>query len=118
MSKSSRLGAKAVAILSLIADGHSYSQIIDGHPNISYLDIFRAAEEALRLNESESDYHDRLARIKSRYPRAYEKWADAEDDELRLLFNRGVSTSDAANHFGRQPSAISSRLNKLGLGRM
>ena len=115
MSKSSRLGAETVTVLSLIADGHSYNQIVDGHPNISYLDIFRAAEEALQLNESESDYQERLAKIKARYPRAYEKWAEAEDQELRLLFNRGVTAKDAAEHFGRQPSAISSRLNKLGL---
>jgi len=109
------LSPKSIAVLSLIADGHSYAQIVDGHPNISYLDIFHAAEEALRLNESESDYHRRMAEIKSKHPRAYEKWTDDEDDELRLLFRRGVSNSEAAKHFGRQPSAISSRLNKLGL---
>ncbi len=112
---SAKLSSKTIAVLSLIADGHSYSQIVDGHQDITYRDIFAAAEEALRLNESESDYLQRIAVIKSKYPRAYEKWSDDEDDELRMLFSRGVNNNEAAEHFGRQPSAIRSRLNKLGL---
>ncbi len=109
------LSPKSIAVLSLIADGHSYSQIVDGHPNISYLDIFRAAEEALRLNETDSDYQQRMSEIKAKHPRAYEKWSDEEDNELRTLFRRGVKSKEAAEHFGRQPSAITSRLSKLGL---
>lgn len=115
MVATGKLSSKTIAVLSLIADGHSYSQIVDGHPDLTYRDIFEAAEEALRLNESESDYHQRLAKIKAKYPRAYEKWTEAEDDELKAMFGRGVKNIDAAKHFQRQPSAISSRLNKLGL---
>lgn len=117
MANAKQLTSKSIAILSLIADGHSYAQIVDGHPDITYRDIFAAAEEALRLNETDSDYHQRMAVIKRKHPRAYEKWSDEEDDELRSLFKRGVGSSEAAEHFGRQPSAISSRLNKLGLTR-
>ncbi|HMT08899.1 MAG TPA: hypothetical protein PKA82_12915 [Pyrinomonadaceae bacterium] len=115
MANSSRLSPKAVAVLSLIADGHSYGQIVDGHPDITYRDIFAAADEALRMNESDSDYNQRMAKIRKRYPRAYEKWSAEEDNELRSLFDRGISDTEAAEHFGRQPSAISSRLIKLGL---
>lgn len=115
MGASGKLSPKTTAVLSLIADGHSYAQIVDGHPDITYRDIFDAAEEALRLNESESDYHQRLAKIKARYPRAYEKWTDDEDAELRAMFKNGANRSTAAAHFQRQPSAINSRLNKLGL---
>jgi len=112
---SGKLSPKSQAVLSLIADGHSYAQIVYGHPDITYRDIFAAAEEALRLNESDTDYHQRMAKIKKRYPRAYEKWSAEEDNELRSLFARGISNTDAAEHFRRQPSAINSRLSKLGL---
>lgn len=115
MAGNNCLSPKSSAILSLIADGHSYAQIVDGHPDISYLDIFHAAEEALRLSESDSDYHQRLAAIKKKHPRAYEKWSDSEDVELCSMFRLGVSIDEIAKRFERQPSAIGARLNKLGL---
>lgn len=110
-----RLSAKSETVLSLIADGHSYSQIVDSHPDLSYLDIFSAAEEALRLNESSTDHHDRMERIKQRYPRAYAKWDEQEDAELARMHHDGVSVIEIAKHLQRQPSAINSRMAKLGL---
>ena len=109
------LSVKAVAVLSLIAEGQSYAQIVDGHSGLTYLDIFHAAEEALRLNESESDYNQRLAAIKKKHPRAYEKWSDGEDNELKSMRAHGTSIEWLAAHFKRQPSAITSRLNKFSL---
>jgi hypothetical protein len=44
------LSEKSVTVLRLIARGHSYSQIVDGNRGITYLDVFKAAEEALRLH--------------------------------------------------------------------
>ena len=116
MAERKRLSEKSVAVLSLIADGHSYGQIVDGHPEITYLDIFTAAEEALRLNESQSDYQARMARIKTRYPQAYERWTDQEDEELSRIYGQGKAIAKIAERFQRQPSAIRSRLAKLGLG--
>lgn len=110
-----KLSAKSKAILSLIANGYSYSQIVDGGNGFRYPDIFAAAEEALRLNESSSDYAARVAKIKEQYPRAYERWDADEDDELTSLFHEGLSPLRIARHFGRQPSAIRSRLTKLNL---
>ncbi len=115
MPNSKRLSSKTTAVLSLIAEGHSYSQIVDGHPELSYLDIFHAAEEALALNESESDYQERLAKIKKQYPRAYEKWTESEDADFLRMRTGGSSVEQLARHFERQPSAIRSRLAKLGL---
>lgn len=110
-----QLSSKAIAVLTLIAEGQSYSQIVDGHPNITYLDIFHAAEEALRLNEPDPAYQARLAAIREKHPRAYEKWTDQEDAELRSLHEGGSSTNSMAAHFQRQPSAIESRLGKLDI---
>jgi len=115
MAKKNQLSAKSAAVLSLIAEGHSYSQVVDGHPDISYMDIFAAAEEALRLNESPSDYHQRMAEIKKRNPRAYERWDAAEDEELSGMHKEGRSVKEIAEHLGRQPSAIQSRISKLDL---
>ncbi|MCK4342688.1 MAG: hypothetical protein KAY37_13305 [Phycisphaerae bacterium] len=115
MTERKRLSEKSVMVLSLIADGHSYSQIVDGHAGISYLDIFAAAEEALQLSESQSDYHARMAEIKKRHPRAYEKWEAEEDERLTGLIRAGEPVMAIAQRFERQPSAIRSRLAKLNL---
>lgn len=113
MAHSGRLSEKSSAILSLIAEGCSYAQIVDGHQGFNYRDIFAAAEEALRLNESSSDYEQRMAAIKARHPRAYEKWSAEEDAELKSMSERGVGHDQMATHFKRQPSAIRSRLDKF-----
>lgn len=110
-----RLSSKSRAVLTLIADGLSYAQIVDGHPDLTYLDIFGAAEEALRLDEQESSYNERLAKIKEKYPRAYEKWTEAEEDELRRMQSSGKSLIEIAVALSRQPSAIRTRLERLGL---
>ena len=102
-------------MLGLIADGHSYGQIVDGHPDISYLDIFKAAEEALRLNESQPAYQDRMEEIKRQYPRAYERWEDEEDARLTAMHEQGRTTAEMAEQLERQSSAIRSRLAKLGM---
>jgi len=47
------------------------------------------------------------------YPRAYETWTVEEDRELLGLFQDGYPVDELAQHFGRQPGAIRSRLYKL-----
>ena len=56
-----------------------------------------------------------MERMRQQYSNAYEKWTDADDEQLiqgRLL---GHSVQELAEQFGRQPSAIESRLRKLAL---
>lgn len=53
--------------------------------------------------------------VRERHPRAYERWSSEEDNRLRSEFGRGRSVKELARLFRRQPSAIRSRLNKLGL---
>lgn len=110
-----KLSPKSLAVLSLIAEGHSYGQIVDSHPELTYLDIFQAAEEALRLSDSNSDYHERVSQIREKYRRAYEKWDPNEDARLRDLFSTETRIAELASLFERQPSAMRSRLRKLGL---
>src|SRR5437763_1517300 len=111
---SSQLSDKSKSILQLIAGGCDYGQIVQRHHDVSYNDIFAAANEALRAcGESSTPYDHEMAEIKAQYPRAYEKWSDAEDAELRSLSDSGSSEDAMAQHFKRQPSAIRSRLEKL-----
>ncbi len=94
----------------------SYSQIVDSHPTPTYLDIFRAAEEALELVDVTRPLtaQERTA-IRAEHPRAYEPWSEDEEGELKSLHDEGASISEIAEHLGRQPSAVESRLRKLGL---
>jgi hypothetical protein len=141
------LSPKTVAILRLIADGQSYTQIVDGHVDITYLDIFSAAGEALELGEMVSEERGPrtravppppardlppvptrpkrapipvnskviLARIKEKHPRAYQAWTADEDAQLVRLSRTGISLDGLARTFGRRPSAVRSRMTKLGL---
>jgi DNA-binding NarL/FixJ family response regulator len=109
------LSPKAVLVLTGIAEGRTYEQILATAPDLSYPDVFAAAREALELAASSrpKDYHARLRDIKSRHRRAYEPWSQAEDDELRSLVASGASVHDIAEDLQRQQGAIQSRLSKL-----
>ncbi len=107
---------RIIGILQLIAQGRSYEQIIAACPDLTYTDIFAAAAEAIRMvSESPNDHNARLDDIKREYPMAYEPWTSSEEDILRELRRDGLSTTQIARELERQPSAISSRLRKLGL---
>ncbi|MDS3861567.1 Holliday junction resolvase-like protein [Thermosynechococcaceae cyanobacterium BACA0444] len=56
-----------------------------------------------------------IAKIRQRYPRAYEPWEAQEDFQLGQRFQQGQSIQQLATQFQRQPSAIQSRLRKLKL---
>lgn len=79
-------------------------------------------DELLMLNERLIEFQVSLKirpysveEIRKRYPRAYEKWTDEENKDLENEFKKGRSVIKLAELFQRQPGAIRSRLNKLGL---
>ena len=53
---------------------------------------FRATQSKARIDE-----------IRKRYPRAYEKWTEDEDDSLRLFFNQGKDQKAIAEELQRKP---------------
>ncbi|MER7112794.1 hypothetical protein [Streptomyces sp. NPDC000229] len=54
--------------------------------------------------------------IRSKYPNAYQPWLPQDEERLLALYRGGTKDPAAlAAEFGRQPSAIRSRLAKLGL---
>lgn len=102
--KAPELTARSRRILSSIAEGRSYDQILGNDNALTYHDIFSAAAEALELAErsdSGSTYEERMIEIRKTYPRAYEKWSEEEDAQLTEL--HGASTGNT--EIGRSCSA-------------
>jgi hypothetical protein len=56
-----------------------------------------------------------LETVRQRYPRAYEKWTEDEDARLKVEYGKGLGIRLLSEMFQRQPSAIRSRLRKLGI---
>lgn len=61
-----------------------------------------------------SIYHERLKQIKISYSNAYDKWTEFDDELLKQEFANGTSVKALSKLFHRQPSAIRSRIRKLG----
>ena len=56
-----------------------------------------------------------IRQIREAHPRAYAPWSVAEEQKLTGLFKAGQSINDMASRLERRPSAIRSRLKRLGL---
>jgi hypothetical protein len=117
--KSSALSEKSRAILEAIATGHTFEQILVQDLAWTYHDIFQAAAEAIEAADQPrgtgKSYEDRMAEIRRAHPKAYLPWSAEEDARLSERFRSGASIKELAREFQRQPSAIRSRLPKLGL---
>ena len=70
------------------------------------------ATETVRKADFTAD--GKLDEIRRSYPRAYEPWTNQEEQELERLYNDGRDVEEIAAVLGRQPSAIRSRLNRIG----
>ena len=57
-----------------------------------------------------------LKNIREQFPNAYKLWTREDDRELCQLHQNGFGVAKLAERFGRQPSAIESRLQKLMRG--
>jgi predicted nucleic acid-binding protein len=56
-----------------------------------------------------------VERVRQQFPRAYEKWTPEEEERLRHEYQQRPSVRELALTYQRQPSAIRSRLQRLGL---
>jgi ATP-dependent DNA helicase RecQ len=95
--------------------GEAFLEVINGHDTRAGEDI--RPDEALPPSAVPSSANEeRLATIKQRHLRAYEKWTQEEDTDLLSMHAAGTPISQLATHFQRQPSAVRSRLAKLSPG--
>ena len=108
---SARVSDRTLLVLHSISQGRGYDQVLQDARCESYLDIFRAAEEAYQVlsGQKKGRYDD----IRKRHPRAYEPWSGHEEEALINALENGSRVSDIGRQLGRQPSAISSRIRKL-----
>ncbi len=112
--KQPRLSARTIAILEMIASGHSYEQIIVSVPGATYLSIFDAARNVLEIaREREGSAAARLEAVRRSHPRAYEPWTVEEESKLLRFHGEGLSLAEIAAKLQRQRSAIASRLARL-----
>ncbi len=111
-----QLSARSITILQMIAAAHSYEQILAQHPDLTYQDIFRAAEEALACAGAQPP-REKLtsAERRKRHPRAYEPWTPEEDTDLQQFIETGFTVPQIAGRLQRKRSAIRSRILKLDL---
>ena len=69
---------------------------------------------AERKNADRPKTYD-VEKIRQKYPRAYVKWSQDEDENLKEEYASGQQIGELAHKFQRQSGAIRSRLQKLGL---
>ena len=67
----------------------------------------------IRKNQKQKSFN--LEKIRQQYPKAYTKWSSEDDELLRNKYDEGISIAELSQFFQRQPSAIRSRLEKLGI---
>ena len=114
---------KSYEILKAIAHKYSYGQIIREEIAGNYQEICNAAGEALavqnilhpRTCDGVRHFSAYQINIRKTHPRAYDKWTDQEDDQLRQLFESKASFEEIAKIHQRQPSGIHNRLATFGL---
>ena len=58
-----------------------------------------------------------MHQVRVSHPRAYEPWSSSEEQRLAHLFESGLSIDNIAAVLERRPSAVRTRLNRLGLTR-
>lgn len=101
-------------ILQFLAEGCTVEEVFWHFPSLDYQDIGLAAQEALRGLKS-TTYSQRMDRVKLRYPKAYARWSEDEQELLQREFRAGNSVQALAELLNRQPGAVRIRLEKLGL---
>ena len=70
--------------------------------------------DAPRPSEAQGQAYQ-VAEIRREYPNAYLPWTAESDAALLAAYQSGHDVAALADTFGRQPSAIRSRLNHLGV---
>ena len=110
------LSARARAVLRLISQGRTYEQILSLHPEMTYLDIFSAAGEALETMAPAGGAHAEGGyTVREPRPRPSEPWSVAEDAELAQLLARGENVEGVAARLRRRPDAVRARMIRLNL---
>ncbi len=55
-----------------------------------------------------------IEEARKKHPKAFEKWTEKEETELKNLYEQGTPLDNLSHQFGRKVTAIKARLVKLG----
>jgi hypothetical protein len=113
------LDLKIQAVIDDLTHSSSYEDFLSKPNKWEFNDLVLTARRVLAWAKHNGILKDESAKqwtaLKKQYPNAYQRWTDGDDATLTLLFKKGTGELELSEHFGRQPSAIRSRLEKLGL---
>ena len=94
--------------------GHEHHRVMVFEENLdAFCAAFQKATNFLGIKSKSYTVDE----VRHEHPKAYEKWSPDEDETLKKKCAEGMSLSELANFFQRQPGAIRSRLVKLGVER-
>ena len=126
-------GVSITDVLTMIAQGHSYKQVLENHPQLSLGDIMLSAKVAMDLIgkvemvEKELKVEGAMKftvkggqfksvdELKKDHPRAFEKWTEQEQQDVVRMFKAGDSIKTIAEKLQRSFGSIKARLVRLGL---
>jgi hypothetical protein len=112
--KASKDGAKYLVISESRPSeaGHEHTRVMVFEEHLgAFNDGLLKAMAFLGLASPRRGLHE----IRKLYPKAYQTWTAAEDENLKARHAEGATTVELAEHLQRPPSAIRSRLARLGL---
>lgn len=113
MSVPQNLTSTNARVLQRLAEGSTCRQLLRENPDLSREDICKAASAALALFAEKVRNQTRQARKKAKYTNAYQPWTTEDDDLLLAMYAENRLRIEMAEHFKRQPTAITARLDKL-----
>ena len=106
---------KSAMILSLLSQGQSCENILSEHPEYDLSDIIHVAEEALHSSDRFRPLNPSIDNLLNSYPRALAVWSEDEDSHLKKMRKDGFTIFELSRMLKRQPSAIYSRMQELGI---
>lgn len=66
----------------------------------------------LKTEKPDSNWSEKIAKMRETYPNAYKPWTKAQDSELKEKFQQGTSIKDLSKVLGRHEGSIKMRLQK------
>ncbi|QQS26927.1 AAA family ATPase [bacterium] len=72
-----------------------------------------SVEENSKAQKPTTSWGERLAKMREEYPRAFTPWKQADDAELRRMYDAQMSVAQMSQTLGRQPGGVRARIKKF-----
>lgn len=86
--------------------------------NANHLEIItpnKRPENIIHKKKINITYFEKMEKIKTECPKAYQPWTKQEDEQLTQMYNKGKKIKEIAITLQRQIGGIRSRLKQKGL---